>query len=348
MDGQATRCPGCGTPASSGRFCSQCGTRLEAAPDRATYDDTSTHDRIPVVPAAPTHARPLFRDEVQQPTAQPAYVPPAAPESAYTPPPAPDTAYLPAATEPAYTPPSHAAIASRRSPGVGLWIAAAAGLVVVLVAGAFLLLGGGGGNPSSSPTPPLIPKSHPSSTPTKSTTTSAPTSSTTATKPPTGAATDVAGLAQATAPSHAPAGVDFAGRPVTFVAPNMVDGAADTCWRTPGDATHTVLTFRLDQPTVITKVGLINGYAKTVFPGGRRFDWYHGDRRVLSVDWVFDDGTTVSQQFSDSRTLQTMTVDAVTTSSVQVRITSVSSPGRGKAARNDTAISEVSLVGRTA
>jgi hypothetical protein len=128
----------------------------------------------------------------------------------------------------------------------------------------------------------------------------------------------------------------------------MVDGAADTCWRTPGDATQTVLTFRLDQPTVITKVGLINGYAKTVFPGGRRFDWYHGDRRVLAVDWLFDDGTTVSQQFSDTPAMQTMSVDPVTTSTVRVRITSVSRPGHGPAARNDTAISEVSLVGHTA
>jgi hypothetical protein len=348
MDGQATRCPGCGTPASSGRFCSQCGTRLESVPDAAAYDDTSTHDRIPVVPAAPTPARPLFRDEVEQPATRPTYVPPAPAAPAYVPPAAPETTYLPVATEPDYSQPSHAA-PSRRSPGVGLWIAAAAGLVVVLVAGAFLLLGGTGDDkPSSSRTPPLIPQSHPASKPTRSPTTSAPTSASTATKPPSGAATDVAGLAQASAPSHAPEGVDFAGRPVTFVAPNMVDGAADTCWRTPGDATHTVLTFRLDQPTVITEVGLINGYAKTVFPGGRRFDWYHGDRRVLSVDWVFDDGTTVSQQFSDSRTMQTMPVAPVTTSSVQVRITAVSGPGHGKAARNDTAISEVSLVGRTA
>ncbi|MGA8246613.1 MAG: hypothetical protein WB797_06885, partial [Nocardioides sp.] len=175
-----------------------------------------------------------------------------------------------------------------------------------------------------------------------------PTTATSSTASPHGPAADVAGLAHASAPRHAPAAVDFAGRPVSYVASNMVDGATDTCWRTPGDASGIVLTFRLDQPTVLTKVGLINGYAKTVFPGGRRFDWYHGDRRVLAVDWVFDDGTTVSQRFSDTPAMQTMRVDPVTTSTVRIRITRVSRPGHGRAARNDTPISEVSLVGRTA
>jgi hypothetical protein len=155
----------------------------------------------------------------------------------------------------------------------------------------------------------------------------------------------VAGLSRASAPSHAPAGVDFSGRPVTFVAPNMVDGVAETCWRTPGDATGMVLTFRLERPTTITKVGLINGYAKTAFSGGRRYDWYQGDRRVLSVDWIFDDGTTVSQPFSETRAMQSRTIPPVTTSTVQVRITAVSPPGRGLSSRDDTAVSEVSLVG---
>jgi hypothetical protein len=108
-----------------------------------------------------------------------------------------------------------------------------------------------------------------------------------------------------------------------------------------------VLTFRLDRATTLSKVGLINGYAKTATSGGRTYDWYQGDRRVLSVDWTFDDGTTVSQSLAETRDMQTQTIPAVTTSTVQVRITSVSEPGRGPAARNDTAISEVSLVGTT-
>jgi hypothetical protein len=125
----------------------------------------------------------------------------------------------------------------------------------------------------------------------------------------------------------------------------MVDGVAETCWRTPGDATGMLLTFRLSRPTTISKVGLINGYAKTAFAGGRRYDWYQGDRRVLSVDWLFDDGTTVSQSFTETRAMQSRDIPPVSTSTVRVRITSVTLPGRGPASRNDTAISEVSLVG---
>ncbi len=337
MDGQTTSCARCGAQLSGGRFCTQCGAPVAstpATPSGPSYDDTPTNERLHAVPdeatrtglpepvtAEPVRPPPLFRDEVypQPPPGPPVYAEPEYPEPA--PPP-------------------------RRSPGVGLWIGAAVGLVVVLVLGAFLLLSGGGDdNPSTSSSSLIPPKSHatdstpPSSSPASSAPSSGPTST------PTGKPTEVAGLAAASAPAHAPAGVDFAGRTVTYVAPNMVDGIVETCWRTPGDATGMTLTFRLDQPTRITRVGLINGYAKTAVAGGRQYDWYRGDRRVLSVQWVFDDGSTVSQDFAQTQEMQSRRVPPVTTSTVQVRITAVSPPGHGPAARNDTAVSEVSLVG---
>jgi hypothetical protein len=320
MDAQQT-CARCGAPVTGGRFCGQCGAPIAPAPDTSpsptgppqepAYDVSSTADRLQPVPPAPS---PVF-DE---------------------------TAYAPVYAEPA---------SQRPGPGVGLWIGAGAGLLAVLLLGAFLLLSGGsGGSPSASSTP-LIPvtadagssaaSSAPSSAPT---TASSPTS---ATPTPQGPASEVAGQATASAPAHAPDAVDFAGNHVTYVAPNMVDGVVDTCWRTPGGATGMVLTFRLPRPTSISKVGLVNGYAKTAFSGGRRYDWYAGDRRVLAVDWLFDDGSSVSQTLSETRAMQTMAVRPVTTSTVRLRITSVSPPGRGPAARNDTAISEVSLVGAT-
>jgi hypothetical protein len=43
--------------------------------------------------------------------------------------------------------------------------------------------------------------------------------------------------------------------------------------------------------------------------------------------------------------MQSRSVPPVTTSTVQVRITAVSAPGHGPATRDDTAVSEVSLVG---
>jgi hypothetical protein len=141
--------------------------------------------------------------------------------------------------------------------------------------------------------------------------------------------------------------VDFAGHRVSYVAANLVDGRNDTCWRTPGDATGTVLTFRLDQPTKLRRVGLVNGYSKIAYSHGRAFDWYRGNRRVRSVQWLFDDGSSVTERLHFDRDLQQIPIKPVTTRVVRLRITAVSKPGKGKAARNDTAISEVLLLGRT-
>jgi hypothetical protein len=217
-------------------------------------------------------------------------------------------------------------------------------LLALVLLGGWLLLRGGSGGPSATQSSPLVPPVHHTSQPPSSSATSrSPSPSTSPAQ--VGAPSDVAGFARVTAPRHAPAGVDFVGNPVTYDASNLVDGAPDTCWRQLGDATGTVITFRLDQPTRLTRVGLVNGYAKTAFSGGRRYDWYAGNRRVLSVDWIFDDGSSISQLFSITRAMQSQAIDPVTTSTVQLRITAVSPPGQGRAARNDTAVSEVSLVG---
>jgi hypothetical protein len=251
--------------------------------------------------------------------------------------------------EPAYLAPDPGPSAGLRpelrpGPGPGLWIGASALLLVLVLLGGWLLLhGGSGGAPSGEASPIVPPVHHTSHAP--SATTSSPPPSSSQSPAQVGAPVDVAGFARASAPTHAPAAVDFTGNPVTYVAANLVDGTPDTCWRQVGDGTGTVITFQLDQPTRLTWVGLINGYAKTAFSGGRRFDWYAGNRRVLSVDWIFDDGTSVSQAFSTTRAMQTEAISPVTTSTVQLRITAVSPPGKGRAARNDTAISEVSLVG---
>src|SRR4051812_44362113 len=221
MDGQGNRCARCGASLNAGRFCANCGAPLGSALapplSEPAHDDTATRERMYAVPDRPAYSAPS-RDEAGS------------------------------------GPPAHGE--PPRSPGAGLWIGAAAGLVLVLVLGAFLLVRGGRNeSPSTSP-PPLLPKPPhtppappPPSPPTKppptaaarpspSAPTSAPTTAPAAA--PSGPPGDVAGLTSASAPSHAPQGVDLAGRPVTFVAPNMVDGVADTSWRTPGDATGMV------------------------------------------------------------------------------------------------------------
>jgi hypothetical protein len=338
MSGAPATCAQCGEPLGSGRFCTNCGAsvsgsgsdtnprlpRVPAPAPTSAPDPTGHPPEVMDVPPAPRY--PLYADEAVSPH-PPSYVSP--PTEA------------PAGAPPAS--PQHSA----GSPGIGLWVGAAVVLLAVVLIGGWLLLRGGGASGRASPNPPLVPPqtSHASRT-ASATGKPSPSVSTTASQP--GAPGEVAPFAHASAPAHAPAGVDVDGNPVTFVAGNLLDGSPTTCWRRAGDATGTVITIRLDQPTRLTGVGLINGYAKVSSDGGRRFDWYAGNRRVLSVDWLFDDGSRVSQAFGSSRAVQRMAVDPVTTSTVRIRITEVSPPGTGRAARNDTAISEVSLLGRPA
>ncbi len=124
----------------------------------------------------------------------------------------------------------------------------------------------------------------------------------------------------------------------------MLDGQSDTAWRMAGDASGREIVFRLESPTAITSVGLINGYAK-VDPG---YDGYQANRRITSVEWVFDDGTTVAQDLADDLALQSTPVDGVVSATVTLRIVSVSGPAKGPSGRDYTAISEISLVGTPA
>jgi hypothetical protein len=325
----------CGAPlVAAGRFCSNCGSPVAPVTLRTTSP-------APPPDTDPTAYVDPYESLYASPAAAVAQPPPAAAPTSSLPladePPTPTPEELPSTPNP----PSG-------SPGPGLWIGAVVLLVAVLVLGFFLLLQGSGDDtPSSASSPALVPKPHPSSQSAASRpSSSAPSSAATSAAPaPKGKATEVAGLALASAPRNAPPGVDFSGQPVTYVPANMVDGRPDTCWRVSGDATGMELTFQLAQPTKLSQVGLINGYDKIAFSNGRSYDWYAGNRRVMSVEWVFDDGTVVPQQLGFSRAMQRMTIEPVTTQTVRVRLTSVSPPGHGPAARNDTAVSEVSLKG---
>ena len=322
MDGQTERCAHCGTPSTDGaRFCVNCGAELGTEPTnpRVLPEATVTAERVYAV------SGPLFADEVPGAPAQgrPAYASP---------------------LEPAYL--ADSPVEPRHGPGPGMWIGVVVVMVLALVLGGFLLFHSGGGADSAQPAQPIVPKEHRSAS-TPSSPDPSPSEASSSPLQVKGPPTNVAGFARASAPAHAPAGVDFAGQPVTYVAPNMVDGRNDTTWRTPGDATGMVLTFTLDQPTRLTRVGLVNGYSKIAYSRGRPYDWYHGNRRVLGVQWIFDDGSSVTQALGDSRTPQQVAIKPTTTSTVKLKITSVSRPGTGRAARNDTAISEVLLLGRT-
>jgi len=145
----------------------------------------------------------------------------------------------------------------------------------------------------------------------------------------------------ASATSTAPAGQEADGTPVSYGAANVIDGAADTTWRTAGDGVGARLTLSLPSSTEVGRVGLIPGYAKTDPVDGT--DRFAENRRVLAVRWIFDDGTTVDQTFEEQREVQFIEASA-TTSTVIVEIVSTTSHG----GRDFTPISEIEVEGNPA
>jgi hypothetical protein len=145
-------------------------------------------------------------------------------------------------------------------------------------------------------------------------------------------------------PGTAPATTDFDGTLVAYEATQMQDGNPSTTWRTAGDATGQVVTITLPEPGVVYRVGLVNGYSKQV----AGVDWYPNNRRILSVTWGFDDGSTVEQTFSERPGMQRLKVPPVETSTLTITLTSVTPPGSGNLGRDYTAISEVAVIGRRA
>ena len=373
-------CKSCGHALGGARFCTSCGAPAqraedsvertmvlpavasppaEAEPTVAVDGPDWRHDTAerPPVPHAPVGRPPVSQGSPRPTTPPPSFPPPppvagapgdgprfplfadqvdappaAAPAAAPVPTPAPTPAPTPvhgAPTTP--TPGDH----SHRAPGDGSgarpWLPWAVGaLVLVLVAGlGFWLLAGRDDSPAAGTGGSGRP-AHGS----RSTGGSA------------GGADDVARDATATVPATAPPNQDLDGNMVRYEARNMLDGVPTTCWRMAGDGTGAELTFDLGAPTRLTEVGLVNGYAKTaVDASGHQLDWYHGNRRVLKVEWTFDDGSTVSQELGESERMQSVKVDPVTTRTVRLRLVSVSPPGKGRAARDYTPISDVSLVG---
>lgn len=340
------QCARCGHTLGAGRYCVNCGQ-----PRGESVDDwrTGTAER-PAVPAEPGDpGAPAPEQAPWGPTAPPpVYETPRSPRFPLY---ADDADTTDSASEPEPEPSLLWDIPvddddRRRSALPWLIVAAAVVLVLVAVAGVFLLVGGGGDEQADDPGPATGTSATDSGSPTEpQPTTDPPTSepaspTTQPTTEPPGEPEDVAGAASASAPVTAPPSTDVDGNAVRYEAFNMVDGADDTAWRAPGDAAGTTLTFALAEPTRLSSVGLLNGYAKRD-PG---YDGYTANRRVLAVEWVFDDGTVVPQTLGESRSVQSIDVD-VTTSSVQLRLVDVGDPGRGPSGRDFTAISTVALLG---
>ena len=146
---------------------------------------------------------------------------------------------------------------------------------------------------------------------------------------------------QVTVPKTAGPGQDADGNPVTYDGANMLDGVPETTWRMAGDGTGSEIVITLPAETRLRSVGMINGYAKETTDR----DWYHGNRRIVQAEWVFDDGTTVPQTYADTASVQSLDLD-VTTTTITLRLIAVSKPGKGPSRRDFTAISDLLLVAR--
>lgn len=362
-----TTCGRCGHTIEVGRFCTHCGAPVDAArtdtaerpgaaagpgPGTGSGRDRAPGPPPPPLPPPPSSARyPLFADEVEGGTA------PGAPSSYSPPPPPPRT---PAErTPPDDTDPGHLhdpELPSHRSPrrGTGLLVGLSvlALLVVVALGGAVLLLsdGDGDGDGGESARDATSSASTPRSEGQDGGTSPEDPGSEAPAQPATpGGVADVASSATARVPSTRAPGTAVDGSRIRFDAEQMLDGDATTSWQMEGDGTGAEIVLTLAGPTALSEVGLINGYAKVDRDRrGRRIDWYAGNRRILAVEWVLDDGTTIAQTLDDTTELQSVPVEAVETSTVTLRLVEVSPPGKGRDARNNTAISEIALLGAVA
>jgi len=326
------RCPHCGHDVATGRFCSDCGRPLPGVPDdtaeRPPVQDgptqapeTSPWGEVGGGQHPPAARWPLYADQA---AADPVGRPAAAPRDDAS-------GVLPFAPLAGQDP--RPAGRSRRGGVVG-WVVGAVVVLLVAALGAFLLLGGLSGDHDAATS--AVDASTTTSSPTVT-----PTPSVTATPtPPPLQPVDVTGSASVTASSTAPPSVDVGGAPVRYDAANMVDGAPGTAWRVAGDGSGVDITVTLAAPTVVTRLGLINGYAK--IEAG--YDGYAANRRLTTVEWVLDGGTTVRQDLVESTGVQTVDVADVETTTLTLRLLGTTAPG-SEDGRDFTAISELQVVG---
>ncbi|TNM45113.1 hypothetical protein FHP29_04705 [Nocardioides albidus] len=338
-----THCSGCGHELGVGRFCTNCGL-----PVSGRHPEAAPAASAPVMPPPtgqlPPAARyPLYADEPTGP-AGPAVPAAPAPHPPTLHPPAPVTrpAPVPAPGSPV---PGSAPPRDRRGTPWLPWVLGIAVLALVAGIGAFLLVSSGpdderaaaqGAQPTAgagpaTPDPSTRPRPDSSGTgrPVEA--------------PAPGDVRDLTSTAGTQVPATAPESRDRKNRPVTYVAANMLDGRPRTAWRMPGDGTGTSIVLDLGEEVVLTEVGLVNGYAKT--DGA---DWYHGNRRIRVVQWEFDDGTRITQELGDRRTVQLLPVGPIATTRVVLHLVEVSAPGKGPAGRDFTAISDLRLRGAPA
>ncbi len=337
---ESPRCARCGHEIGADQRCVDCGL---AVGDTSWRTDTA--ERPPVLPPTvvasgvapaavgppPRPRYPLFADEAARADAPvtvavPSHAPPPSP----LPPP------------PAWAPPPATSHRGRR--GILPWVVATTAVVLLAVVGALLLFGGD--DDAATATDPR-PSGEPGSTVPTSTTppaTPEPSTPNQPSPPPAGPVKDLTRSASISTPVTAPPGTAVDGDRVTYNADNMLDGVPATAWRMPGDGAGREIRIDFGRAVALEEVGIVNGYAKRD-PG---YDGYTANRRITRVTWAFDDGSVQAQLLDEVRRMQLLDVGPVTTSTVTLRIVTVTPPGPGNRGRDYTAISDLRLSGRPA
>lgn len=143
------------------------------------------------------------------------------------------------------------------------------------------------------------------------------------------------------ASAHAPPGFDSQGNPTTFEPHNVIDGVETTAWRIPGTGVGDFLLLEFAAPTLVSRIGLIPGYAKTDFYDGT--DRFLQNRRVRRVVIEFSNGAMTRATFDDERRMQYKALSApVETTFIRITIEETTEHG----GRDFAAISEIIVIGR--
>ncbi|MFK7919004.1 MAG: protein kinase [Ilumatobacter sp.] len=127
------------------------------------------------------------------------------------------------------------------------------------------------------------------------------------------------------------------GSELVLSAADMVDGDRSTSWLVPGDGAGVVIQLDLGSAEAVASVGLVPGFSG-IDPvnGAERFG---AVRRIATVRWTFDDGSTVEQSFVDLDDLQRMAIEPTSTRTIRLEVLSTTEPGT----LDFTAISELGI-----
>jgi hypothetical protein len=116
-----------------------------------------------------------------------------------------------------------------------------------------------------------------------------------------------------------------------YFASDTLDGNLATAWNGRGSSVGAILRYVFDRPVELLRIGVVNGYAKSVRS-------YEGNARLKDID-VLAAGRVIRRQLDDRRTWQSLAVGPIQTSSVALRIRSVY-PG---VIWNDAALTEIAF-----